>query len=370
MKSWLLAVLCFIVLCITLTLGLWPFHSPRNEVTWLKNANGVTFGEYGTILGSGALQAARPENESGGSIEIWARPGYANGSGTLMALYRPEKHLVLWLRQSLTDLELQTEIENDRGTTTKARFYLDDAFSSAFEQKKPLFITVTFGRQGTTAYINGTPAKVDPRFRIPEGVMSGRMIVGDSPRQPDSFRGQIRGLAIYGVELNRAQVAQHYQTWMGNARPDLYEDEHTIALYLFDERAGNSIHNQVTARGDLNIPDTYSVVDKIFLEPFWKEFDFSGSYWRGNFKNVVGFIPAGFCFCAYLMVARSMKKAMLVAVVLGALVSLTIEILQAFLPTRDSGTTDLITNTLGTYVGAMACRQVHRVLVGRFPQLG
>jgi hypothetical protein len=34
MKVRLLALICLAVLCITLTLGLWPFHAPRNEVSW------------------------------------------------------------------------------------------------------------------------------------------------------------------------------------------------------------------------------------------------------------------------------------------------------------------------------------------------
>jgi len=83
----------------------------------------------------------------------------------------------------------------------------------------------------------------------------------------------------------------------------------------------------------------------------WDEFQPSWSYWKNVMINIGGFVPLGFFFCAYLVSVRRMNRAVLATIVLGGVVSLTIEVLQAFLPTRDSGMTDLITNTLGTVIG-------------------
>ena len=93
----------------------------------------------------------------------------------------------------------------------------------------------------------------------------------------------------------------------------------------------------------------------------------SWSFWDGVLKNIVGFIPFCFCFYAYLVAILPVKRATLVTIALGTAVSLTIEILQAFLPTRDSGTTDLITNTLAAWVGVASYNLSIPILTRVFP---
>jgi hypothetical protein len=365
MKSALLGVLCVLVLCVIFPLGLWPFHAPRNEVTWLEQSNGIKLGRYGSVLSSGEFGGS--DTNAAGSIEIWARPVWWLGSATLLALYRQQDHVLFTLNQSLTDLELAIET----GRRSKTHFNASEALGPSLQQKKPVFITVTSGEDGTKVYLDGALRMTAPRFMIPREVFAGRLIVGDSPLQPNSFRGQIRGVAIYDGELNAAQVLNHYRSWTGNGAPEIAQEERNIALYLFGEKAGRVVHNRVSGGGvDLDIPNCYTVIDKIALEPFWTEFDFSKSYWSGNLKNIVGFLPVGFCFYAWILAMRPAGRAVLLTLFLGFLVSLTIEVFQIFLPTRDSGTTDLFTNTLGTYIGIFCYREIYPIIVKQFPILG
>jgi len=363
MKPTLLGVLCVLVLCVIFPLGLWPFHAPRNDVTWLKQSNGIVLGRYGSVLSSREFGGS---GGAGASVEIWAQPDRWNGSAALLALYRPGSHVLFEVKQSLTDLEVA--IETGRGS--KAHFYAGEALGSALREKKPVFITVTSGEDGTRVYLDGALRMTAPRFVIPPEVFAGRLIVGDGPLQPDSFRGRIRGVAIYDRDLNGAQVFDHYRSWTGRGAPEIAQGERNTALYLFNEKTGRVIHNLVSGGVDLDIPNSYTVMDKIALEPFWTEFDFSESYWSGNLKNIVGFLPVGFCFYAWILALRPIGKNVLLTVFLGFLISLTIEVFQIFLPTRDSGTTDLFTNTLGTYLGVFCYRDIYPMIVKRFPILG
>ena len=150
-----------------------------------------------------------------------------------------------------------------------------------------------------------------PQFRLSTKGFTGRLVLGDSPGQPDNWSGQLLGLAIYRRELTATQVQRHYETWTQGEQPEISEDERNIALYLFGERAGNVVHDQARSRrGSVSFRRSTWYWDKILLEPFWKEFSMSRSYWVRVFKNIVGFIPFGFCFCACLS-AHKVRRAAL-----------------------------------------------------------
>ena len=78
--------------------------------------------------------------------------------------------------------------------------------------------------------------------------------------------------------------------------------------------------------------------------------------------NVAGFIPFGFFFFAFLnnVNESSRYRNYLFTIILGGTISLAIELMQVYLPTRSSSLTDLICNILGTILGVII---FHRVLL-------
>lgn len=334
------------LLCCILALGLWPFHRPRNEVAWLRNENGLRFGRYGTILSSDTFQMAGSQDEASCSLEVWLQPGLSSDSSTtFLSFSTPEDPHQFSLRQYLSYLILNRENRGDHQHRTGVI-----GIGGVFDQNRLVFITITSGNQGTTMYVDSALARAFPGFRLDKD-FTGDLVIGTSPVEPDGWSGKLRGLAIYRRELTAEQVLRHYETWTTQGAPKLIGDERIEALYLFDERAGSVVRNAVRPGIDLHIPKRFSLLHQIFLKPFWREYQPGLSYWTDVLANVVAFIPLGFFFCSYWSTVRPVNRPALVATILGLAVSLTIEIVQSYLPTRSSGTTDLFTNTLGTFLG-------------------
>jgi hypothetical protein len=354
--------MCLAVLCAILVAGLWPFNPfPKNDVRWLADGNGVFFGtRSGIIVSSDPLKTSQLPEALSGSIEVWLEPGGRNDDEEdfFLSFYTPESPSQLRLGQWADELLVRHEIRDEQNHSTSAGIWVEDTF----RRNRPVFVTLTSGIDGTALYINGILIRTSPDFRLSAKDFSGEIVLGTSPVRRSTWVGWMRGLAIYDRELTADQVSDHHKIWTGNGAVETLEHE-AAALYRFDERAGSVVHNSGTAGPDLEIPASFKVPHGRFLEMPWDgesvSFDLPDMA-----VNIVGFMPFGFFSCAYLVSIGRNRHAALTAIVLGALVSLAIEILQKYIPTRDSDMMDLITNTLGAAAGTLLYRRkmIHSLL--------
>ena len=91
--------------------------------------------------------------------------------------------------------------------------------------------------------------------------------------------------------------------------------------------------------------------------------------------NVLGFIPFGFLLASLLRTSlRSNWKLALVTTAAGFLLSFVIELIQAWMPSRDSSLLDLLMNTTGTLLGTLivvlGCFLVRTPALERAPSNG
>lgn len=347
-------VTCLLVFAGILFACLWPFHSPTNQVTWLAHGDGVRFGRYGTMFSRGLIRPAHVSNQGGWTLEIWLRPESTWGSGTILALYNPGRPGGLSLRQSGEDLLMKIGPWNREQPAGSCELYAHDIFRG----REWVFITVVSGWGGTEVYTNGKLTQSAPHFVPSPNDLKGRLVVANSPVESDSWSGELQDLAVYNREFTADKVLQHYETRTRTGRTTVSQNERVIALYVFDEHAGKVVHNHVGSGFDLYIPRRYMELRHAFLKRPWNEYHPSLSYLEDVLVNVAGFVPLGFLFYGYFSLTRRFSRPGLITIIFGFGVSLTVEVLQAYLPTRDSGMTDIITNTLGTAAGVALFRWI------------
>jgi len=351
----MLGALCLLVVCGMLTAGLWPFHAPRNRVSWINHSIGLSFTGYGSVVNANVLTDDPPNGVGACSLEIWMQPTWVDGKGTVLGFYKSESRAVpIAIRQFHTGLVLEhsTREQFQSAKAGVAGVYVDKLFT----RHEPVVVAITSNGIGTTVYADGVMIRKADDFGISSQDCSGHMVAGNSPIISDSWIGELRGLAIYHRELTSNEVSEHAANWTKSIHADIGRSDGPAALYLFEEGHGKVVRNQVETAPDLIIPDRFFVLDQLFLEPPWDEYRPGWSYWKANGFNILGFIPLGFLFSAFLSSSRNSNTTVARTILLGFIVSLTIEVFQAFLPTRNSGMTDLITNTFGTGIGASLFR--------------
>jgi len=179
------------------------------------------------------------------------------------------------------------------------------------------------------------------------------LVVGSEGNGSFPWKGNIYSIRIYERALLPGEIE-------GLVSPENPKRDSDIPLVDYSFVAGGSVirdHGKGQP-ADLVIPRRFTPYKRAFLEsPHGSLKEIRSDIWD-IVTNLFGFIPLGFLLAGYLnRPCWSMKCVILLSVIFGFLLSLTMEVLQAFLPTRDSSMSDLIANTVGTGIGfiAFAC---------------
>ena len=352
-----LGLLCGAAVVALLICTLWPFNPfPENKVRWVPGTNGIAFNGAGVVASKAPVSFLGMEGTDSCTLELLLQPASTQSVYTILGFYGPNRSRLFLVRQWTDGLLVSDASVGAQSLTRATKFDVDHAFHPG----KLFLLTIASGPNGTSVYLDGRLAQVFPRFRILQDDLSGQIVLGTSPTDYQPWPGQIRGLAIYSRELVSADVFRHYRDWTNQDStssriqpPDL---NGAVARYAFNEGGGREIHNQVATGPDLEIPPRFSVPHKAFLQLPWKEFTADRDYAVDLLLNIAGFVPLGVVVYSYWAWAKNPRRAVLYTVLIGGFLSLAIEVLQAYIPRRVSGMTDIITNTLGAALGALIAR--------------
>lgn len=349
----LIETLCVCILGIILVAGLWPFRAPRNRAKWVENKDGIQFIPNSGVRSAAAFHPQSPEVNTSESIEIWLVPSSAHDTNTILSFDGSDHPGAPFLLRQYKDELIVRQPYIDGQGVPQAKWL---AVGNAVSGGNPVFVTVTMGARDTSIYLDGVLSESFTKRGKSTNNLTGRLVVGDGPQGRGGWTGQVRGLAMYGSQLTPSEVAEHYARWTKSLQPISRVGENPIALYLFNEHKGDLVLNQLDPTKNLVIPERYFALHPAFLSSVMSDYQPTWEYWQDIGVNIAGFVPYGFFFALLWSELHVIKHPSVTTVFVGLLISLTIEVLQVFLPTRSSGSTDLITNTLGGAIGVVIYR--------------
>ncbi len=315
--------------------GLWPFKFyPENRVKWLKSQNGIDF--YGGQAIVYSITLVQPF-----SIELFLQPvsEEIHHIGHIFSLVNESGSEIFFIGQWKSHLLI------GKGTHGQTN-YRELGIRDILKKGRRRLVTVTSGT-GTNIYVDGILLKSSSRFQLVSTGenLSGKILLGNSTTGREYWTGQLLSLAIYARVLTEEEISGHF---CGSTKTE----EEPLSVYLFDELSGRVARDRISSN-DLFIPSKFKPLKKTILVPPWEDFHFNRSYLKDILTNILGFIPFGFFLSAYLRIRRlrSIYRVFLISLLLGGSLSLSIELIQIYLPTRNSQLTDVITNMFGTAIG-------------------
>jgi hypothetical protein len=326
---------------------------PVNRVEWLDPGPGLAFGRGGIAYSEEEIRW--PPGSRDVSVELWVVPGDEPDGrlGQIFSLYDDEAIEPLLIAQWKSGLVVRNRIRDSRGRVRSREL---GSLGMLFRDRKR-GIAVTSDASGTEVFLDGVAS--GHRTSIPlieDGEdFGGRVVIGNSATGAAPWTGDLLGVAVFDRRLAADEVAAHHAVVDAGGVARLAGEPGLQALYTFAERSGLAAGSGGTSGPALEVPLDFRQLRRPLLELPDLRGRRADVYGRDALLNLLGFVPLGF-FAAAALRRRGLRTASGIqgAVALGLLLSLSIELIQSALPARVSSATDLVTNLLGTALGASA----------------
>jgi len=360
--KWSLYCLVAVFLAI-LFLGIRPKDfSSTNGVNWIADRDGIHFRKYGisyTDHFNGKIEDnTSKSNNSSFEIALKIEKPYKNGFNFIFAVHNGKDSDQLLLAQWRSWIILMNGDDYAYKRKTNRIF-----FDTALLPDGPLFLTMTSGSDGTKLYCDGKliQEKKDLTLGLPRGSKS-RLLLGNSVYGTNPWEGDVYGFAFYRSTLTDEAIAGHFNRWSEEHNFSFAKTDKPLVLFLFNEKEGEWANDHAAGSNALNIPNTMQLLEKKILLPPWQEFKFDQNIIEDILLNMIGFMPLGFFLFAALnrRDGNSMEYGILITAILCFGVSLFIEIVQAWIPSRSSSMMDLISNTFGGWIGSITFKIASR----------
>ena len=353
----LLIPLFFLIFSGIVVATLWPFDfSLSNGVTWIPNRNGIHFSQPAGVLISASSLVVPPSAASNSvTIELWLRSDEIWSSRSAVGIYNPAQATPFLIRQWNGGLFVSRDETRSPSSTVGDRVYT----KHLFQRGVPLFLTIISSPSGTAIYVNAEQKQFFPGFQIHAGDLSGQIVLGTAPDSFSPWRGDIYFFSLRTTALSRDEIRRDYDSLSASSLV-LPDPSSVLAQYTFTESSGSIVHSSLPAASDLQIPKDFVLPHKSVLQSPLAHYETTWHYWRDALLNIIGFVPFGLLLCAWLGDTHAARHAVLYSFLAGLLFSFLIELVQGYIPQRDSGFNDVITNSLGTLLGALLFRVLNR----------
>lgn len=356
-----LAGLTVAVLFVILMAGLKPKDLfPSNKVNWLQNQAGLRFEKYGLAYTDSIsdLIQEHVSPKTGFSVEIAlkSKDFQEEGFHFIFLLHGGQDRSQLLIGQWRTSLIVMNGDDYSHSRKTKR---ISVTSSSGLPGTQ--FLTVTSAPAGTRVYLDGQLAGGNRGLQLtmPEGGNT-RLLIGNSVYGNHPWRGDIYGVAIFGKALSETDVEAHFKVWSKAGSFSFAKETAPFIFYNLDQKKGKTALNFSDSAHPLHLPSRLKVLTPSFFFQKWEVRKFHRDLFKDKdaVLNFFGFIPFGFLLAATLIRrgGRTYNRCIAISLSAGFFVSLLIETIQAWMPTRSSDVQDLILNTVGTFVGALCCK--------------